>query len=85
MINIDGISWDEPWLLMAFRHHFVSDRRQEEGDPIVPRDNPEFLAMEADLKDRKKKQFDKAKTAEKCRQRGNQCMTEGHCFYFSMF
>ncbi|CAL1152317.1 unnamed protein product [Cladocopium goreaui] len=50
---------------------------EEEGDPIVPRDNPEFLAMEADLKDRKKKQFDKAKTAEKCRQRGNQCMTEG--------
>ena len=33
--------------------------------------------MEADLKDRKRKQFDKAKTAEKCRQRGNQCMTEG--------
>ena len=50
---------------------------QEEGDPIVPRDNPEFLAMEADLKDRKRKQFDKAKTAEKCRQRGNQSMTEG--------
>eukprot|EP00438_Fugacium_kawagutii_P009191 Skav234283 [mRNA] locus=scaffold2271:15408:22113:+ [translate_table: standard] len=51
--------------------------REEEGDPIVPRDNPEFLAMEADLKDRKRKQCDKAKTAEKCRQRGNQCMTEG--------
>jgi len=50
---------------------------EEEGDPIVPRDNPEFLAMEADLKDRKRKQFDKAKTAEKCHQRGNQSMTEG--------
>jgi len=30
---------------------------EEEGDPIVPRDNPEFLAMEADIKSRKKKTF----------------------------
>ncbi|CAK9009024.1 unnamed protein product [Durusdinium trenchii] len=50
---------------------------EEEGDPIVPRDNPEFLAMEADLKERKRKQSEKAITAEKCRQRGNQCMSEG--------
>eukprot|EP00439_Symbiodinium_sp_Y106_P020684 s1054_g2.t1 len=50
---------------------------EEEGDPIVPKDNPEFMAMEADLKDRKKKQAEKAKTAERCRQRGNQSMSEG--------
>lgn len=50
---------------------------EEEGDPIVPKDNPEFRAMEADLKDRKKKQAEKAKTAERCRQRGNQSMSEG--------
>lgn len=51
---------------------------EEEGDPIVPRDNPEFLAMEADMKERKRKQVDKAATAEKCRQRGNQCdLTKG--------
>jgi len=50
---------------------------EDEGEPIVPRDNPEFLAMEADLKQRKHKQSEKAKTAEKCRQRGNQCMKEG--------
>eukprot|EP00441_Pelagodinium_beii_P047349 CAMPEP_0197621836 /NCGR_PEP_ID=MMETSP1338-20131121/2275_1 /TAXON_ID=43686 ORGANISM="Pelagodinium beii, Strain RCC1491" /NCGR_SAMPLE_ID=MMETSP1338 /ASSEMBLY_ACC=CAM_ASM_000754 /LENGTH=1093 /DNA_ID=CAMNT_0043191385 /DNA_START=80 /DNA_END=3361 /DNA_ORIENTATION=- len=50
---------------------------EDEGEPIVPRDNPEFMAMEADMKDRKKKQSDKAKTAEKCRQRGNQSMKEG--------
>lgn len=56
---------------------FAAPPWQEGGDPIVPRDNPEFLAMEADLKDRKRKQFDKAKTAEKCHQRGNQSMTEG--------
>lgn len=49
----------------------------EEGDPIVPRDNPEFLAMEADLKDRRKKQVEKAHTAEKCQERGNQAMKEG--------
>jgi tetratricopeptide (TPR) repeat protein len=50
---------------------------ENEGDPIVPRDNPEFLAMEADMKERQKKGSEKKKTAEKCRQRGNQCMKEG--------
>ena len=40
-------------------------------------DNPEFMAMEADIKQRHKKQSEKAITAEKCRQRGNQCMKEG--------
>merc|ERR1719413_106599 len=41
---------------------------EEEGDPIVPKDNPEFMAMEADLKGRRKKQEEKARTAEKCRE-----------------
>lgn len=50
---------------------------EDEGDPIVPRDNPEFLAMEADLKQRRKKGVEKAFTAEKCRERGNQCMKDG--------
>merc|ERR1719450_1545729 len=49
---------------------------EEEGEPIVPKNNPEFQAMEADLKDRRKKAEDKAKTAEKCRERGNQSMKE---------
>lgn len=50
---------------------------EEEGEPIVPKDNPEFQAMEADLKARHKKGSERAKTAEKCRLRGNQCMAEG--------
>jgi tetratricopeptide (TPR) repeat protein len=50
---------------------------EDEGDPIVPKDSPEFAAMEADIKDRHKKQAEKSKTAEKCRLRGNQCMKEG--------
>mmetsp|Transcript_145039 Transcript_145039/g.368022 ORF Transcript_145039/g.368022 Transcript_145039/m.368022 type:complete len:1105 (+) Transcript_145039:115-3429(+) len=50
---------------------------EDEGDPIVPRDNPEFLAMEADIKDRHKKAAEKSKTSEKCRERGNQCMKDG--------
>jgi len=50
---------------------------EDEGDPIVPRDNPEFMAMEMDMKERHKKAADKAKTAEKCRQRGNECMKTG--------
>merc|ERR1719253_2323383 len=50
---------------------------EEEGDPIVPRDNPEFRAMEADIKSRHKKQSERSQTAEKFRERGNQCMKEG--------
>jgi len=50
---------------------------EEEGDPIVPRDNPEFLAMEADIKSKHKKTSERAKTANKCRERGNQSMKEG--------
>eukprot|EP00933_Yihiella_yeosuensis_P038890 TRINITY_DN32836_c0_g2_i1.p1 TRINITY_DN32836_c0_g2~~TRINITY_DN32836_c0_g2_i1.p1 ORF type:complete len:1121 (+),score=299.94 TRINITY_DN32836_c0_g2_i1:74-3364(+) len=50
---------------------------EDEGDPIVPRDNPEFKAMEADMKQRNKKKEEKAKTAERCRLRGNQSMKEG--------
>lgn len=49
---------------------------EDEGEPIVPRDNPAFLAMEADMKDRRRKSSEKSKTAAKCRQRGNQCMKE---------
>mmetsp|Transcript_13849 Transcript_13849/g.30537 ORF Transcript_13849/g.30537 Transcript_13849/m.30537 type:complete len:1088 (-) Transcript_13849:137-3400(-) len=50
---------------------------EDEGDPIVPKDNPEFLAMEADIKERHRKADEKAKTAERCRERGNQCMKDG--------
>jgi len=50
---------------------------EEEGDPIVPKDNPEFRAMEADIKQRHKKTFERNATAQKCRERGNQCMKDG--------
>jgi hypothetical protein len=50
---------------------------EDEGDPIVPRDNPEFLAMEADMKSRNKKQSERSLTANKCRERGNECMKQG--------
>merc|ERR1740139_1669004 len=50
---------------------------EDEGDPIVPKNNPEFMAMEADIKDRHKKTAEKTKTAERFRQRGNQCMKDG--------
>merc|ERR1719478_50371 len=50
---------------------------EEEGDPILPKDNPEFLAMEADMKAKHKKTCERAQTANKCRERGNECMKEG--------
>merc|ERR1711972_523068 len=50
---------------------------EDEGDPILPKENPEFRAMEADMKQRNKKQSERTQTANKCRDRGNQCMKEG--------
>jgi tetratricopeptide (TPR) repeat protein len=49
----------------------------EEGDPIVPKDDPQFIAMEVDMKQRNSKRVEKSKTAERCNQRGNDAMTEG--------
>merc|ERR1719201_1702669 len=49
---------------------------EDEGEPIVPKDNPEFLAMEADMKQKQKKTSERSMTANKCRERGNQCMKE---------
>mmetsp|Transcript_43703 Transcript_43703/g.100885 ORF Transcript_43703/g.100885 Transcript_43703/m.100885 type:complete len:1011 (+) Transcript_43703:57-3089(+) len=50
---------------------------EDEGEPIVPRENPEFVAMEADLISRRKKTAERAKTAKKCQERGNALMKEG--------
>lgn len=50
---------------------------EDEGDPIVPKDNPEFRAMEADMHDRKKKSVEKQRTSNKCRERGNESMKSG--------
>jgi len=50
---------------------------EDEGEPIVPRDNPEFRAMEMDMKDRRKKQCEKTLTAERCKERGNQALKDG--------
>merc|ERR1719235_2505932 len=50
---------------------------EEEGDPIVPKDDPQFMAMEADMKQRNHKRVERAKTAERCNQRGNDSMAEG--------
>jgi len=50
---------------------------EDEGDPCCPRDNPEFLAMEADMMKRKQSSFAKSATSRKCKERGNECMKEG--------
>lgn len=50
---------------------------EDEGDPIVPKDDPQFMAMEADMKQRNHKRAERAKTAERCNQRGNDAMAEG--------
>lgn len=50
---------------------------EDEGEPIVPKDDPQFKAMEADMKQRNNKRVERAKTGERCKQRGNEAMAEG--------
>ena len=50
---------------------------EEELDPIVPKDDPQFKAMELDMKERKKKMDNKMLTANLCKERGNDCLKKG--------
>merc|ERR1719398_661888 len=47
---------------------------EDEGDPIVPKDDPQFKAMEMDMKQRQKKSCERERTADRCRERGNECL-----------
>jgi len=49
---------------------------EDEGEPIVPKDDPQFKAMEIDMKQRNSKRTERMKTAERCNQRGNDAMKE---------
>jgi len=49
----------------------------ENAEPVLPRDDPNFKAMEADMLDRRKKRQRDKKEAEELKQKGNEVMKKG--------
>jgi tetratricopeptide (TPR) repeat protein len=62
--NIDYKKWE----------FWEPESDDEEAEPIVPKDDPQFMAMEADMQQRKQKMEAKTLTANKCKERGNECL-----------
>jgi tetratricopeptide (TPR) repeat protein len=57
---------------------FESDSTSSDSkEPILPEHDPNFKAMEADIKDRAKKRRREAKEANECKERGNQRLKLG--------
>jgi tetratricopeptide (TPR) repeat protein len=58
---------------------FESDEESEKEDdePIVPKDDPQFKAMEADFEERGKRRKRDRLLAEECKDKGNACMKKG--------
>jgi len=56
-----------------------SDSEEEAGDdePIVPKDDPNFKAMEADIEQRAKRRAENKKKANDCREKGNNYFKQG--------
>eukprot|EP00397_Hematodinium_sp_SG-2012_P011178 GEMP01011310.1.p1 GENE.GEMP01011310.1~~GEMP01011310.1.p1 ORF type:complete len:931 (+),score=227.39 GEMP01011310.1:143-2935(+) len=50
---------------------------EDEPEPIVPKDDPQFKVLEADIIERNKKRDEKKIAATKCKNRGNENMKEG--------
>jgi tetratricopeptide (TPR) repeat protein len=57
---------------------FESDSEEpQEEEPILPRDNPEFKAMEQDFKDRSQRRKRDRKLAEELKTKGNEALKKG--------
>ena len=56
---------------------FESSEEEEETDPIVPKDDPQFKAMEADFTQRNIRMKKDRKAAEECKEKGNLAMKRG--------
>jgi tetratricopeptide (TPR) repeat protein len=54
-----------------------SEEEEEEPDPIVPKDDPNFKAMEKDFADRAARVKKDTKDAEECKVKGNEAMKRG--------
>lgn len=54
-----------------------SEEEDPEADPIVPKDDPQFKAMEADFQERNTRMKKDTKLAEECKVKGNEAMKRG--------
>jgi hypothetical protein len=50
---------------------------EDNSEPVLPRDDPNFRAMESDMLDRKKKRLRDLKEAEELKQKGNEALKKG--------
>lgn len=58
--------------------YFVSDSEEEpQQEPIVPKNDPNFKALEADMQERKNKRKKDTEKAQKLKEKGNKEMKEG--------
>ena len=60
-----------------WEHFESSEDSNDEAEPILPRDDPNFRAMEADMKERKKKRERDRKEAEELKVKGNEALKKG--------
>ncbi len=50
---------------------------EDTSDPILPKDDPNFRAMELDMLDRKKRRMRERKEAEELKEKGNEVLKKG--------
>ena len=60
-----------------WEHFESSEDSQDEAEPILPKNDPNFMAMEADMKDRKKRRDRDRKEAEELKVKGNEALKKG--------
>lgn len=58
-------------------YYTSSEEEEPETDPILPEDNPQFKAMEADIMERRKRRMRDKKEATELKDKGNECMKKG--------
>lgn len=67
-----SINFNQKW------DYFVQDSDQEpEKEPILPKNDPNFMAMEADMQERKKRRKKDNQNAKRIKDKGNKAMKEG--------
>ncbi|CAK68186.1 unnamed protein product (macronuclear) [Paramecium tetraurelia] len=69
------------WKKSTFTHkkweYYTSSEEEIESEPIVPKDDPNFRALELDMEQRKKKKEEDMKKAEELKNKGNEYYSKG--------
>ncbi|CAD8205846.1 unnamed protein product [Paramecium pentaurelia] len=69
------------WKKSTFTHrkweYYTSSEEEFESEPILPKDDPNFKALELDMQERKKRKEEDMKKAEELKQKGNDYYSKG--------